>query len=100
MSTIYNPMNHYHVVMEVAPKYWQSPDGLKDIYVSLSGISPSGTQQTNAVIGTFTSGWNSKLSNAASIASDSARNQAINSLASTSRSASPAEPRSPPAPRK
>jgi len=79
-------MNHYHVVMEVAPKYWQSPDSLKDIYVSLSGISPSGTQQTNAVIGTFTSGWNSKLNNAALIASDSARNQAINSLASTSRS--------------
>jgi multidrug efflux pump len=82
VSTIYNPMNQYHVVMEVAPKYWQSPDGLKDIYVSLSGINPSGTQHTNAVIGTFTSGSNPF--NAALIASDSARNQAINSLASTS----------------
>ncbi len=26
VSTIYNPLNQYHVVMEVAPQYWQSPE--------------------------------------------------------------------------
>ena len=29
VSTIYNPLNQYHVVMEVAPQYWQSPDTLE-----------------------------------------------------------------------
>jgi multidrug efflux pump len=38
VSTIYNPLNQYHVVMEVAPKYWQSPDTLKNLYI----ISSSG----------------------------------------------------------
>jgi len=33
VSTIYNPLNQYHVVMEVAPAYWQSPEMLKEIYV-------------------------------------------------------------------
>ncbi len=23
VSTIYNPLNQYHVVMEAAPEYWQ-----------------------------------------------------------------------------
>jgi len=33
VSTIYSALNQYRVVMEVAPKYWQSPETLKDIYV-------------------------------------------------------------------
>ena len=33
VSTIYNPLNQYHVVMEAAPQYWQSPETLKDVYV-------------------------------------------------------------------
>ncbi len=33
VSTIYTQLNQYYVVMEVAPKYWQSPQGLKDTYV-------------------------------------------------------------------
>ena len=37
------PLNQYHVVMEVAPQYWQSPDMLKQIYVSTSGGSASGS---------------------------------------------------------
>jgi multidrug efflux pump len=32
-STMYTALNQYYVVMEVAPKYWQSPEGLKDIYI-------------------------------------------------------------------
>jgi multidrug efflux pump len=36
VSTIYNPLNQYHVVMEAAPQYWQSPESLRDIYVSAS----------------------------------------------------------------
>jgi multidrug efflux pump len=33
VSLIYTQLNQYYVVMEVAPKYWQSPQGLKDIYL-------------------------------------------------------------------
>jgi multidrug efflux pump len=33
VSTIYTRLNQYHVVMEVAPEYWQSPEALSQIYV-------------------------------------------------------------------
>jgi multidrug efflux pump len=33
VSTIYQALNQYHVVMEVAPQYWQSPEALKSVYV-------------------------------------------------------------------
>ena len=36
-SVIYQPLNQYYVVMEVAPQYWQSPAGLRDIYLPNSG---------------------------------------------------------------
>jgi multidrug efflux pump len=33
VSVIYSPMNQYYVVLEVAPAYWQSPQGLNYIYI-------------------------------------------------------------------
>jgi multidrug efflux pump len=36
VSVIYTQLNQYYVVLEVAPQYWQSPDGLKDIYLLAS----------------------------------------------------------------
>jgi multidrug efflux pump len=54
VSTIYSAINQYHVVMEVDPRYWQDPSILKDLYVSTSGASPSGTATSNAVVGTVT----------------------------------------------
>jgi multidrug efflux pump subunit AcrB len=36
VSTLYTQLNQYHVVMEVAPRFWQSPETLKDIYVRSS----------------------------------------------------------------
>jgi multidrug efflux pump len=32
-STLYTPLNQYHVVMEAAPRYWQDPAFLSEIYV-------------------------------------------------------------------
>jgi multidrug efflux pump len=52
VSTIYNPLNQYHVVMEAAPKYWQNADVLRSVYISTSGGSATGTQTTNASAGT------------------------------------------------
>jgi Cu/Ag efflux pump CusA len=36
VSTIYQELNQYRVVMEVAPQYWQSPEGLSGVWI----ISP------------------------------------------------------------
>jgi multidrug efflux pump len=36
VSTMYTELNQYHVVMEVAPEYWQSPDTLKSLFVTTS----------------------------------------------------------------
>jgi multidrug efflux pump len=33
VSTIYSELNQYYVVMEVAPKYWQTPEGLQHDWV-------------------------------------------------------------------
>ncbi len=54
VSTIYNPFSpqQYHVVMEVAPEFWQNPEVLKELYVSTSGGAVTGTQATQAVAGT------------------------------------------------
>ncbi|AUH50762.1 multidrug transporter subunit MdtC [Chromobacterium sp. ATCC 53434] len=41
VSTIYNALNQYHVVLEVAPQYWQSPESLRDIYLQTPGGSPT-----------------------------------------------------------
>ena len=40
VSIMYTPLNQYHVVMELAPQYWQNPATLQEIYVR----SPSGAQ--------------------------------------------------------
>ena len=40
VSTMYTSLNQYHVVMEVAPRYWQNPDTLRLIYV----LAPNGQE--------------------------------------------------------
>jgi len=40
VSTMFTQLNQYHVVLEVEPRYQQTPDSLKDIYVR----TPAGTQ--------------------------------------------------------
>jgi multidrug efflux pump len=39
VSIIYTQLNQYYVVLEVAPQFWQSPEGLKDIYLPTSSGS-------------------------------------------------------------
>jgi multidrug efflux pump len=43
VSIIYTQLNQYYVVLEVAPEYWQSPEGLKNIY-----FHPAGSSSTTA----------------------------------------------------
>jgi multidrug efflux pump len=110
ISTIYNAMNQYSVVMEVAPEYWQNPDTLKKLYVSTAGQVASGTQASNAVSGTViinstsstrststtgptsstgstsSTSSGSAASTGSSASSNSAKNQATNAIAATGRS--------------
>ena len=40
VSTMYEPLNQYHVVMEVAPQFQQTTDALQNIYVRSSNGTP------------------------------------------------------------
>ncbi|MDE2219469.1 MAG: efflux RND transporter permease subunit [Gammaproteobacteria bacterium] len=90
VSTIYNPYSpqQYHVVMEVAPEFWQHPDVLDQLYVSTAGGAVSGTQATQAVAGTTRlkpSASSEARASTAAIAQDAARNAASNALANAGR---------------
>ncbi|HSC57613.1 MAG TPA: multidrug efflux RND transporter permease subunit [Nitrospira sp.] len=49
VSILYTPLNQYHVVMEVAPQYWQDPSTLQEIYVR----SRSGSQVPLSAVARF-----------------------------------------------
>jgi multidrug efflux pump len=89
VSTIYNPFSpqQYHVVMEVAPEFWQNPEVLDKLYISTSGGTVSGTQATQAVAGTTSvkKAAAGGTTTAAAVAQDVARNAAANSLANAGR---------------
>ncbi len=54
VSIIYTQLNQYYVVLEVAPEYWQSPEGLKNIYFHPTGTS-SATASGNVPLATIAS---------------------------------------------
>ena len=47
VSIIYTQLNQYYVVLEVAPKYWQTPQGLKSIYLRSIGSTGSTSSTGN-----------------------------------------------------
>jgi multidrug efflux pump len=51
VSTMYRQQNQYHVIMEVAPQYWQQPQTLREIYVR----SAAGQQVPMAAFARFQS---------------------------------------------
>jgi len=90
VSTIFAPLNQYHVVMEIAPRYWQSPVTLKDVWVSTSGGSASGTQTSNLPAGTTSGVGGANAASLTAVASSSARNAALNALAASGKSSASA----------
>jgi multidrug efflux pump len=93
VSTIYNPLNQYHVVMEIAPRYLQSPETLKMIYVSTSGGRARGSATTNAVAGTVAGPSAADGEPDPSlVATDAARNAAANAIAGGKGGASSSAP--------
>ena len=97
VSVIYSAINQYHVVMEIDPRYSQNPTSLRDIYIATSGGGASGTATSNAPAGTVSVSAAAKTAPAANAVSasataaanannNSARNAAINSLATAGKS--------------
>jgi multidrug efflux pump len=92
---IYKAQNQYHVVMEVAPEFRQSPEILNQIYISTGGGNVSGMQKTQPLPGIVAAKARIAKSGAAPAGSgqsagDAARNAASNAasnaLATTGRS--------------
>jgi multidrug efflux pump len=50
VSTMYTPLNQYHVVMEAAPQFWQDPQTLREVYVR----SPGGQEVPLSAITRYT----------------------------------------------
>jgi multidrug efflux pump len=47
VSLIYTQLNQYYVILEVAPQYWENPEGLKNIYFhSAESSSPTASGNT------------------------------------------------------
>ena len=91
VSVIYKAQNQYHVVMEVAPEFRQSPEILNQFYVSIGGGAVSGTQRTQPLSGSVVTKASPAKSGSAAAsgvqnAGDVARNAANNALATTGRS--------------
>ncbi len=55
-SIIYNPLNQYHVVMEIAQKYQGDPTALKSIYVTPASGASTSTSSTSVTRASTTSG--------------------------------------------
>jgi multidrug efflux pump len=91
VSVIYKAQNQYHVVMEVAPEFRQSPEILNQIYISTGGGPVSGTQKSQPLPGIVVGKASHAKSRTAAAsakhsADDAARNAANNALANTGRS--------------
>src|ERR1700691_5637706 len=66
VSIIYTQLNQYYVVLEVAPKYWQTPEGLKDIYLRSSGASASNGSGSSGSSSSSSSSSNNNSSSSSS----------------------------------
>ncbi len=90
VSTIYNALNQYFVVMEVAPQYWQYPETLNQIFLSTAAGNPTGTQQTQmpgatvkGVTATSAISSASSSSNTNSLNSNAQANATTNSISNS-----------------
>ncbi len=78
VATIYDELNQYHVVMEVAPRFARSPESLKDVYVPVKG---SAAGKTAAAAGNANTATPTTVVNPA--LRDPSSGQALSSAAAT-----------------
>jgi multidrug efflux pump len=70
VATLYDELNQYKVVMEVAPRYAQSPEALKDVYVPARAAATS-------------TGAESEATSANPASRDASTGQAVNTASAT-----------------
>ncbi|WP_342628075.1 efflux RND transporter permease subunit [Nguyenibacter vanlangensis] len=78
-SVIYNDMNQYRVVMEAAPRFWQNPASLRQVWVSVAGGAAQGGTQANTI--RVRAGDPAAATAATAQSAQSFRNQIANTLA-------------------
>jgi multidrug efflux pump len=49
VSLIYTQLNQYYVILEVAPQYWATPEGMKSVYIHPSPTNATATGNTPLV---------------------------------------------------
>jgi multidrug efflux pump subunit AcrB len=91
VAITYTPLNQYHVVMEVAPPYWQRPETLRQIYVH----SPNGAEvplsafarfePTNAALAVNHLGQFPSVTNSFNLARGSALGDAVTAIESATK---------------
>ena len=81
VSTIYNALNQYHVIMEVAPEYWERPETLDEIFVSTAARSITGAQSTMAIA----SATSPSPSTADTLSATALANRRVNAFATSGR---------------
>jgi multidrug efflux pump len=77
VSTIFEALNQYSVIMELAPQFLTDLASLNRVYVSTTGQAATGSQVSNLPAGDATG----PRTTVAGVAQDSARNAAINAIA-------------------
>jgi multidrug efflux pump len=92
VATIYDEVNQYHVIMEVAREYSRSPEALKDVYVPSKGLpsptashpsgAPAATTMTTTSSGSTTTASSTGL--AANVSAPAVRDASSGSALSTS----------------
>nr|WP_218892676.1 efflux RND transporter permease subunit [Duganella sp. 1224] len=93
VATIYDELNQYHVIMEVAREWARSPEALNDVYVPSTGLpapsaaNPSGAPVATTAAATTTAGNSSATSTssatAANVAAPAVRDASSGSSLST-----------------
>ncbi|MEP7206198.1 MAG: efflux RND transporter permease subunit [Casimicrobiaceae bacterium] len=88
VATIYNEINQYHVVMEVAPRFAKSPLVLNDVYVPAHGPAASASMPAGSAAGGSAVASNAASSSTANAMPGSSGSNAANTTTSTTTSAS------------
>jgi multidrug efflux pump len=83
VSIIYTQLNQYYVVLEVAPEYWQTPEGLKNIYLRSTGATSTSTTSSGSSGGS--NGGSGSINSSASITSGASSNSSASSTINSSR---------------
>jgi multidrug efflux pump len=85
VTTIFSAINQYHVIMEIDPRYLQTPDGLRHFYVSTSGGNTAPGSATSNALSRTVSGppATTTSSSTASLQAAAVLNAAGNALANT-----------------